>query len=174
MSEDGTLLVRALKGDRAAFATLYDRHSSSVFGYAVRLTGDRTAAEDVTQETFVALLGGKRFDPARSFTAWLLTIARNEAFDLMRRRKVRKEVGIGDLEREAAPGTDVGAREAVEVALRAIPDEYREAVWLCDGIEMSYQEAAEVMGCEVGTVGSRVARGRQLLKEQFSRSGYAV
>lgn len=175
MSEDGTLLTRALKGDRAAFATLYDRHSSSVFGYAVRLTGDRSAAEDVVQETFVALLGGKRFDPSRSFTAWLLTIARNEAFDLLRRRKVRKEVGIGDvLEREAAPGADLGSREAVEVALRAIPDEYREAVWLCDGIEMSYHEAAEVMGCEIGTVGSRVARGRQLLKEQFSRSGYAV
>jgi len=175
MTEDAVLLTKAARGDRAAFATLYDRHATGVFAYALRLTGEQSSAEDVTQETFLALLGSHRFDPSRSFGAWLLTLARNEAFDLLRRRKVRKETGLdGALDPPAPPGTDPGTREAVDAALSAVPEEFREAVWLCDGMEMSYQEAAEVMDCEIGTVGSRVARGRKLLREQLSRSGYAV
>ena len=173
--DDARLLARCVQGDKVALATLYDRHASSVFAYALRLVGERSAAEDVTQETFMALAGGVRFDPSRSFDAWLLTVTRNEAFDLLRRRKRRREVPMeGGTDVAAAPSADPAAAEAVEWALRSVPAEFREALWLCDAMEMSYREASEVMGCEVGTVGSRVARGRQLLREQFARSGHAV
>lgn len=173
---DATLLTRALKGDRAAFTTLYDRHSGGVFGYALRIVRDPSAAEDVVQETFVGLLGGRKYDPSRPFLSWLLTIARNASIDLIRRRKVRKEVGAEDaiLSRAAPAGPDADAREAVETALRQVPDEFREALWLCDAMGMSYQEASEVMGCETGTVGSRVARGRRMLREHFARAGHEV
>jgi RNA polymerase sigma-70 factor (ECF subfamily) len=175
LTEDAELLSRALRGDRAAFATLYDRHAAAVYAYAVRLTGDRSAAEDVTQEAFLGLVKGVRYDARRPFMAWMLTIARNEAYDLLRRRRSRRESALGGAPEPAAAAVpDLGTRDHVETALRALPDEFREAVWLCDGLEMSYREAAEVMGCEVGTVGSRVARGRALLKRELSRTGHAV
>ena len=174
--EDAFLLSRALKGDRGAFTTLYDRHSAGVFGYALRIVRERSAAEDVVQETFVGLLGGRRYDAGRPFTSWLLAIARNAAIDLLRRRKTRREVGAEEelLSHPAHAGPDADARETVEVALKALPDEFREALWLCDGMGLTYQEASEVMGCETGTVGSRVARGRKLLREQFARAGHEV
>jgi RNA polymerase sigma-70 factor (ECF subfamily) len=172
---DADLLVRAIRGDRAAFATLYDRHAAAVYGYALKLTADPGTAEDVVQEAFLGLLKGVRYDARRPFMAWLLTIARNEAYDLLRRRRARREAGLdGAPEPAAAAGPDPGTRDHVEAALRALPDEFREAVWLCDGMEMSYQEAAEIMRCEIGTVGSRVARGRALLRRELSRTGHAV
>lgn len=174
--DDAQLLTRALKGDRGAFTTLYDRHAAGVFGYALKIVRERSAAEDVVQETFVGLLGGKRYDAGRPFVSWLLAITRNAAIDLIRRRKTRREVGADDelLSQASRSGPDADARDLVEVALRQIPDEFREAVWLCDGMGMSYEEASEVMGCETGTVGSRVARGRKLLREQFARAGHEV
>ena len=124
----------------------------------------------------MGLLGGRRYDSSRPFVSWLLAITRNAAIDLLRRRKTRKEVGAEDevISRAAPSGPDADAREAVEVALKALPDEFREALWLCDGMGLTYQEASEVMGCETGTVGSRVARGRKLLREQFVRAGHEV
>lgn len=174
--EDAQLLTRAIGGDRAAFTTLYDRHAAGVFGYALRIVRDRSAAEDVVQETFVGLLGGRRYDARRPFTSWLLAIARNASIDLLRRRKTRKEVGAEEemLSQATRPGSDPDARDLVETAMARIPDEFREAVWLCDGMGLSYDEASQVMGCETGTVGSRVARGRKLLREQFARAGHEV
>lgn len=174
--DDAGLLASALKGDRTAFTTLYDRHASGVFGYAVKIVRDRSAAEDVVQETFVGLLGGRRYDSSRPFVSWLLAITRNAAIDLLRRRKTRREVGADDEigTRPAPSGPDADAREAVDAAMKQLPDEFREALWLCDGMGLTYQEASEVMGCETGTVGSRVARGRKLLREQFARAGHEV
>ncbi len=161
---DSALLADAAAGDRAAFAALYDRHARAVYGYAVRLVGDRTAAEDVTQEAFLALWRSRSYDPSRSFTAWLLTVTRNAAIDHLRRRGRRAEQPL----REAVESAK-GPVDHVEAALREIPDEYREAVWLCDALGLTYREAADVMGCEPGTVGSRVARGRQLLRTKLAR-----
>lgn len=174
--DDPQLLARAIGGDRTAFTTLYDRHAAGVFGYALRIVRDRAAAEDVVQETFVGLLGGRRYDARRPFTSWLLAIARNASIDLLRRRKTRREVGAEEelLSQATRPGSDPDARDLVESALSRIPDEFREAVWLCDGMGLSYDEASQVMGCETGTVGSRVARGRKLLREQFARAGHEV
>ena len=80
MTDDATLLSRSLRGDKASFATLYDRHAAGVFGYALRMVRDRSAAEDVVQETFIGLMGGRRYDVSRPFVSWLLWwfVARQE------------------------------------------------------------------------------------------------
>ena len=161
--DDAVLLERALRGDRAAFASVYDRHAKAVYGFALRMVGDRGAAEDVTQEAFLALLRGRAFDASRGFLPWLLTVTRNEALDHLRRRGRRPESPIDRELLETAPARehDATAKDAVETALRLLPGEFREAVGLCDAMGLSYHEAAEVMGCPLGTVGTRVMRGRR-------------
>jgi len=171
---DADLLRRALDGDREAFAELYDRHARPVYGYALRILGDRTAAEDAVQETFLALFRGRSFDSSRSFTAWLLTLARHAAIDALRRRRPEVPIDRELMEMEAAPAVDPSSAEAVESALRRLPDEYREALWLCDAMGLSYREAAEIMGCELATVGTRVGRGRAKMRAQMVRHGHAV
>jgi RNA polymerase sigma-70 factor (ECF subfamily) len=174
--DDGTLLARAARGDRGALATLYDRHSGAVFGYAYRLTGERASAEDAVQEAFLALLRSRSYDPRRPFLPWMLTVTRNAALDLMRKRTRRGEVTLDeDVARTGPSGPrGVDAADEVEKALSRVPDEYREALWLCDGMGMSYREASELMGCDEGTVGSRLSRGRKLLKEHYARNDHAL
>jgi RNA polymerase sigma-70 factor (ECF subfamily) len=171
---DADLLRSALEGDRAAFADLYDRHAGAVFGYALRIVGDRPAAEDATQEAFLALFRGRSYDASRPFAAWLLTLTRHASIDVLRRR--RPEVAIDRELMETTPARPVepGVREEVERALCGLPAEFREALWLCDALELSYREAAEIMGCEVNTVGTRLSRGRQQLRTLFTRNGHAV
>lgn len=171
---DADLLRRALDGDREAFASLYDRHARPVYGYVLRLLGDRTAAEDAVQETFLALFRGRSFDATRSFTAWMLTLARHAAIDALRRRRPEVAIDREVMETEPAPSTDAATAEFVEAALRRLPDEYREALWLCDAMGLSYREAAEIMGCELATVGTRIARGRERMRAQMVRHGHAV
>lgn len=175
--EDALLLKRALGGDESAFRSLYDRHATTVFGYALRLLGNRTDAEDVTQEVFLTLARrGSLYDPTRRFQTWLLTLVRNASIDHRRRRRSRPEAPIDReiLETVAAGHPTSEGTEAIERALPCLPDNYREALWLCDAMGLTYQEAALIMECDPGTVGSRISRGRQLLRDHFKRNGHAV
>ena len=174
---DEELLQRSLQGDPDAFRALYDRHADSIYGYARRILGSETAAEDVSQEVFMALLrGGRTFDGSRAFRPWLLTLVRNKAIDHLRARSKRPETKLDgevlDALAEAVP--DSGAGEAVERALARIPLAYRETLWLCDGLGLTYEEAGATLGCDPGTVGSRISRGRQMLRDYFSRNGHEV
>jgi RNA polymerase sigma-70 factor, ECF subfamily len=118
---------------------------------------------------------GSTYDPARPFLGWLLALTRNGAIDHMRRRRVRAALtDRGQLEQLSAPSRDPATAELVEHALSLIPATYREAVWLCDALGLSYAEASEALQCDIGTVGSRVSRGRQLLREHLMRNGHAM
>jgi len=174
--EDALLLTRAVNGDRRALATLYDRHAATVYGYALRLTGNSANAEDITQDTFLLLLRSTNYDASRSFQAWLLTVTRNASLDVLRRRQRRGEVSLEpEAIRVESDGLErVDAADAIGRALATVPREYREALWLCDAQGFSYQEAAEIMVCDVNTVGSRLSRGRQALRDYFARKGHAV
>ena len=101
---------------------------------------------------------------------------RNKAIDHLRARSKRPETKLDgevlDALAEAAP--DSGAGEAVERALARIPLAYRETLWLCDGLGLTYEEAGATLGCDPGTVGSRISRGRQMLRDYFSRNGHEV
>ena len=168
---DDVLLNRVAAGDRDAMAALFRRRQQNVFRFALHLTGSQAVADDVTQDVFVAVIrDATRFEAGRSsVTAWLCGIARN----YVRRRFAEPETDPLDYEdSEAAPAVtpdplgDLTQAEEIEALRRAVlslPMRYREAVVLCDLHEMPYADAAEALGCAVGTVRSRLHRGRALL-----------
>ena len=174
---DELLLERSLQGDPDAFRALYDRHAGEVYGYARRIVGDGAAAEDVSQEVFLTLVRrGGTFDRSRAFRPWLLTLVRNKAIDWLRARSKRPEAKLeGEaLEALASRAAEGDAGEGVERALARLPLAYREALWLCDAMGLTYLEAGAILGCDPGTIGSRISRGRKALREHFSRNGHDV
>ena len=176
---DVALLTDATGGDLEAFATLYRRHQQRVYRFARAMTGSREAAEDITQEVFVALLtDAARFDPSRAaFTTYVYGIVRN----LSRHRVRRERPGptVDDLLRDGRDidGDDDPSRlvegaelaGAVRRALASLPSRYRELIVLCDLHDLSYEEAAQVVGATVAAVRSRLHKGRQLLRLRLAR-----
>jgi RNA polymerase sigma-70 factor (ECF subfamily) len=173
MASDEKLLEQALDGDEQAFTLLYRGRQSAVYRFALHMSGDSALAEDVTQEVFLVLLeSGRRFDPARAtLLAFLYGIARN----LILRRITRKQPdGLDSLGEEPAGDEDVlddlTRRETIEQvrsAVLSLPLIYREAVVLFDLEGASYEEAAAALACPVGTVRSRLSRGRALLAQKL-------
>src|SRR5262245_15382333 len=160
------------RGDESALAALFDRHKASVFRYAVHMRGgDSTAsADDIVQEVFLAFLRqAATFDPSRGTVAgYLLGIARRQVY-----RQIDRERDADPLDDEAliaSPGEDplqgLARSETVErvrAAIALLPPVFREAVVLCELNEMDYASAADVIGCPIGTVRSRLHRARALL-----------
>ena len=169
---DEDLLRRTAAGDAAAFAALFRRRQSDVYRFALHMTGLPAAAEDVTQDVFLALIrDAGRYQAGRATVkAWLAGIARNHA-----RRRLERERGVVQLDEEngepeplveSDPLDALARTERIEALRRAIltlPVAYREAVVLCDLQELTYVEAAAALDCAVGTVRSRLHRGRALL-----------
>lgn len=164
------------RGDEAAFADLFARHRAPVYRYAVHMIGAANA-DDVVQETFLALLRQRdRYDPRRgALQAYLLGIARRLIF-----RQIAVTTNDRRLEEETAaeqssaevrtPFDDVDRLEAiarVRAAIGELPAAYREAIVLCELNELDYASAADVMGCPIGTVRSRLHRARALLIERM-------
>jgi RNA polymerase sigma-70 factor (ECF subfamily) len=170
---DGDLLVRAAKGDEDAFAALYRRRSGAVYRFALGMTGSREAAEEVVQETFLALIERPSgFDAGRGeLASYLYGVARNRALQRFRRlgEVVALEEGMDDREEtDLLEALDAKDRlDALQRALLGLPEAYREAVVLCDIEELSYAEAADALGAAVGTVRSRLHRGRMLLARKL-------
>jgi RNA polymerase sigma-70 factor (ECF subfamily) len=176
---DDELVVRIAGGDREALTTLFRRRHLEVYRFALHMSGKTTVAEDVVQEVFLALISdAARYEAGRSgVKAWLCGIARNHArrhLDAERRVTV---LGDGDEAERALPLAsgdvlgDLTRAERVEALRRAVislPVRYREVVVLCDLQEMSYAEAADSLGCAVGTVRSRLHRGRALLASKMA------
>ena len=177
------LLQRMREGEEEAFLVLYRRLQGGIYRFALRMSGSESMAEDVVQETFMILLQGNGgFDAGRgSFRGYLYGIARNQIL-----RRFEKDRGVIPLAAEEE-GPESGAIpdrliaiddplgaltrqetvESVRQAVLALPAHYREVVVLCDLHELSYQEAAEVLGCALGTVRSRLHRARTLLLERL-------
>jgi RNA polymerase sigma-70 factor (ECF subfamily) len=172
---DQELLGRALAKDEAAFAVLYHRRQGAVYRFALHMTGSVPIAEDVTQETFMALLSqGARYDASRgTLAAFLYGIARN--FVMRRLGKARdlplEESAGGQLFGKDDLLDDLTRRETIEqvrCAVLSLPPVYREAVVLCDLSDASYEEAAVALDCPVGTVRSRLSRARAMLAQKLS------
>jgi RNA polymerase sigma-70 factor (ECF subfamily) len=169
---DEDLLRRLRAGDEAAFAALYDRWQGPLYRFALRMSGSAALAEDVTHEVFMALLSGGGFDAGRgALGSYLYGIARNKV--LRRLSRERSYVPLEeDREREASadPLDDALRREQValvQAAVLSLPPAYREAVVLCDLNHLTYGEAAEALGCALGTVRSRLHRGREMLASKL-------
>jgi RNA polymerase sigma-70 factor, ECF subfamily len=179
---DDELLRLILAGDENAFVTLYRRRQGGIYRFALQMSGSEAIAEDVTQEVFMVLMGEARnYDPAKgSLSAYLYGIARNHVLRALSRDRSFVSIGEGygedgetaqeQLVAQDDPLGDLTRSEVIESvrqAVTALPTHYREVVVLCDLHEMSYAEAAQVMGCAVGTIRSRLHRARSLLIEKL-------
>lgn len=179
---DPELLRLMIAGDEDAFTALYRRRQGGVYRFVLQMSGSQTVAEDVTQEVFMVLIReAERYDPSRaSLAAYLYGIARN--YVLRRFEQDRLLVPIADsvddgdsfihpaMIAEDDPLGDLTRNETIDAvrnSILALPAHYREVVVLCDLHEMSYVEAASVVGCAVGTVRSRLHRARALLVEKL-------
>lgn len=163
-------LVRSfLDGHQTSFAELMRRHEDRIFALAFHMTGDRSDALDATQEAFVsAFRHAHRFRFDSAFGTWLYRIAMNACHDLLRKRT--RWGGADDDEQrpdEAASRFDeqVVARLDVREALTRLPGEYREAVVMHDIGGVPYEEIARITETQIGTVKSRISRGRRRLAE---------
>jgi RNA polymerase sigma-70 factor, ECF subfamily len=174
---DFELLRRAAEGERQAFELVYHRYQQVVYRFARAMTGCPDAAEDVTQEVFIALIKElPRYDPARAgFTTYLYGIARNLSRDRWRRTQRRLALEAVGLERRRTTDDPFDLLERaqtatqVQCALRGLPLRYREVIILCDLHGLAYAEAALVVRSSVSGVRARLHRARQLLRRKLSR-----
>ena len=176
---DSELLQSMRAGDEEAFAALYRRRQRGIYRFAFQMCGSQAVAEDVTQEVFMVLIHeGHTFDPARgSLNAFLMGVARNHVLRRLRRERFYvaiEEDSESDVKHaaltNAGPLDELSRTETIELVREAVlvlPERYREVVVLCDLEEMSYAEAAEILNCAIGTVRSRLHRGRALLIEKL-------
>jgi len=173
---DSELLRSMLAGDEEALALLYRRRQGSIYRFALQMSGSKTVAEDVTQEVFLFLMReGHVFDPARgSVSAFLMGVARNHVLRRLRVDQVLAPLGddadddvpLMHASTDLCPLEDLTRAETIESVRKAVlslPSKYREVVVLCELQEISYGETAEILGCAIGTVRSRLNRARALL-----------
>jgi len=174
---DDVLLRRAAKGDEEAFTLLYRRHQAAMYRFALRMTANTWAAEEIVQDVFMTLMRHpKKYDASRgALGAFLYGVARNRVMKHLERmpREIaldeKNEDGTGPgivLQDSATPAQWLEKRERmsqVRAAVQELPVEFREAVVLCELEEMSYEEAAQMAGCPIGTIRSRLHRGKALL-----------
>jgi RNA polymerase sigma-70 factor (ECF subfamily) len=162
---DEELVRRYVRGDRAAFGTLVQRHERRVYNLAYRMLGRPEDAADATQEVFLICLrklGG--FRGRSAFTTWLHRVAANVCYETLRKRS-RERTGEEELEPPPQPDHADASAAAVDVhrALQVVPDEFRAVLILHDLQGIPYEEIAEALGAPIGTVKSRLHRGRVAL-----------
>lgn len=182
--DEAELIDRSRRGDLDAFNCLIAAYQSRVYNLCLRMLGSSEAADDATQETFLSAyrnIAGLRGASARS---WLLRIAANACIDELRRQRRRPAASLearahlAESGRPFDPPDDPASRpeplalraelsEALQQELLRIPADQRLAIILCDIEGLSYEEIARTMGSSVGTVKSRISRGRARLREQL-------
>ncbi|MFO8081072.1 MAG: sigma-70 family RNA polymerase sigma factor [Armatimonadota bacterium] len=166
-------VIRAQLGDDEAFMRLAERYHARLLHYVRRIVGDRGVADDVVQETWVAAYRGlRRLDEPGRLKAWLFGIARNKALNALRKEERSRLDYVEDEALEAVPdeeddGLDLRAEQAAQVhrALDRISPAHAEALVLYYVEGLSYEEVADVIGCKVGTVRSRLHYAKRALRE---------
>jgi RNA polymerase sigma-70 factor (ECF subfamily) len=170
MDDDEQVIGRARADDREAFRLLVERHQSSVCATIRALMPQYPDWEDVAQEVFLAAFSHlATFDFSKgSFRAWLLAIARNQCRNIWRQPAVTLKSTMPDCADHRTPetaATESEWYERLDAGLAALPDEQRLAFVLIEMQGLSYREAAEIAGSNVGTVKSRLSRAKQWLRE---------
>jgi len=179
MSVDELLVRRARRGERAAVDELLRIHYDTVRAVCHRIVIDRHDADDAVQNALIAIVRAlPSFDGRSKFSTWVYRIATNAALDEVRRIR-RRPLPVDAEILAPAPVADgsaaVDAQIAVRGALEKMPEEFRVAMVLRHVADLDYAEIAEILGVPVGTVRSRLSRGREQLAEllgnQFPRGG---
>ncbi len=166
------LLARFVSGDQDAFESLFRQFSGEVHRWVLRIVRDPSAADDVVVETFWrAYRARARFDPARSFGAWLRRVATNAALDEL--RAARRRAGwTGADERIPAPaGPEVDIAEQIGRAFRELPPRLQLVAALALVEQQPYAEIADALDLPVGTVKSRVSRAAEALRRRLASLG---
>ncbi len=170
--EDQVLVRRVASGDERALSALYDRYAGLIFGSGVRYLGDRGLAEDLVQDVFTSVWrNAAGFDPARaSFSTWVYRITRNQATDLIRRRKARIRTVGGDLLFETGgddPSGELSRSFDVASALSRLSLVHREVIILAYFEGLSQSEISRRTGTPLGTVKSRTTAALRALREDL-------
>lgn len=151
-------------------------HGRKIYNFAYRLSGNRHDAADLVQEVLLRVRKGLTDYQPGSFDGWLWRITRNAFIDEVRRRQRRPTSPLPDdvdrFERAASPSVEedlamLRLGEEIQQALLSLPHEFREAVVMCDVIGLSYEEISKAVAAPIGTIRSRIHRGRKLLREQL-------
>lgn len=180
------LIKKVKKGDHQAFAELVDRYKNSVYTICLRMVGSREEAEDLSQEAFIRAYNHiSQFDSDRNFSTWIFRIATNLSIDSLRRKKpsVSLDAEIPGTEGLALntilPGGETPPDEQIvrdetekwiQHEIGELPEKYRSAVILKYIEDLSLKEISEIMNIPVGTVKTRVHRGRELLRKNMKAS----
>lgn len=175
----------ALDGDQDAFAELVNTYQHAVYNLCYRMLGERTEAEDAAQETFLrAYMNLQRYDPARSFKTWLLSIASNHCIDRLRRRRLTwlsldeplpSSIVLSSDEPEPEEATIKDQRSrAIQALLGELSTEYRAAVILRYWYDYSYTEIADILDTTESAIKSRLFRARQTLADKLGTQGQAL
>ena len=183
--EISVLKQKTAEAELDAFNQLVLQYQDLAFNRAYRILGDDQVAEDATQESFIKAFQNMLYFRGGSFRAWLLKIVTNTCYDYLRRGRQHFEVALYPRDRygneiespawisdpQASVQKTIEAKELSKILCRKleeIPRAYRDILLLVDAEDFEYAEAAEVMNIPIGTVKSRLARGRLLLKERLS------
>lgn len=170
LAADEELMLEVRNGTGDTLSVLFDRYQTPLYNFYAKLTGDRTLSEDLVQEVFLRILKYSRsYQPGTPFRAWIYQIARNARVDHY--RKTPKHISF---EPEMAPPVRPkdAAQESQETqllhrALMQMPEEKREILVLSRFQELKYEEIARLLGCELGTVKTRIHRALQELRHIF-------
>ena len=171
----GTAAFDAGEGAMPTWAELVEEHADSVYRLAFRLSGNQQDAEDLTQETFMRVFRNLKSYKPGTFEGWLHRITTNLFLDMARHRaKIRMEALPEDYER--VPGTEMTPEQvynvanldpALQEALDELSPEFRVPVVLCAVVGMSYEAIGKTLGVKMGTVRSRIHRGRSQLRDSL-------
>lgn len=171
VERDHELIARTAAGDRDAFAELMRRHEDMVFAVCLRIMTNREAALDAVQETFITLFRkADRFRGDSSVSTWLYRVATNTCLDQLRKQRRRAADPLPEHHDPADvaasdPFSSVELRPSIEAALAGIPEDFRAAVVLSDIHGLGMDEISGILDVPVGTVKSRIHRGRRQLAE---------
>jgi RNA polymerase sigma-70 factor (ECF subfamily) len=169
---DNQLLRLGRTGDEKAFLALYHRRHGAVFRFALHMSSSREIAEEVVQEVFLALLADSTSysEERGTLEAFLIGMARNQVRRQMRQaRRLESMESRTTLEQPANLLPDTSEVDALRKAILALPESYRAVTVLCELEELTYAEAAERLGCAIGTVRSRLHRARAILEAKLRR-----
>ncbi len=177
LEDEDALVSRAVAGDRDAFTRLAEHYQPACYGLAWRLLGDADRAADATQDALLHAFNAMATYRGGVFRSWLLRIAANASYDILRRAQRRPSTPLPDPESGGADLPDPTGDDPVfsaergemfrllEAALQRLPSDQRTAIVLCDVYGMDYDEVAATTDSALGTVKSRLHRGRLRLRE---------